>query len=276
MGEWNSQTVQLNDISLHYYRLENSGKPSILFLHGYHDSGRCWQHVAEALASEYDMVMPDARYHGLTSGSGDVQDTTLANDVLALIDYLHLERPTLVGHSMGAHVAALAASMRPELVGSVVLEDPAWEENFVPDAERERIELEAWKSSTKIYKTVPQEEALEEARLEHPNWALSDIEPWIEAQRAFNLDIYTVLTNTAQAPWRETPWRELVTRISCPILLLSGEVSRGGFVTPATASEIVQRATQCQHIHIPGAGHNLRRDNFDAFMQALRSFLPAQ
>ena len=59
-----------NGISIHYYRTENTpatrSGPSLVLLHGITDSGQCWPRVVNALASEYDMILPDARGHGLS------------------------------------------------------------------------------------------------------------------------------------------------------------------------------------------------------------------
>jgi pimeloyl-ACP methyl ester carboxylesterase len=46
--------------------------------------------------------------------------------VAGLITALGLERPVLAGHSMGGGVASAVAALYPDLVGGVVLEDPAW------------------------------------------------------------------------------------------------------------------------------------------------------
>ena len=46
MTAWTEGDVQVNDITIHYYRTGDKNKPSVLLLHGITDSGRCWSHNA--------------------------------------------------------------------------------------------------------------------------------------------------------------------------------------------------------------------------------------
>ena len=52
----------------------------------------------------------------------------LAEDAAALIRALDLDRPILLGHSLGAGTAATVAATHPDLVRDLLLEDPVWEE----------------------------------------------------------------------------------------------------------------------------------------------------
>src|SRR5690606_22854942 len=47
-----------------------------------------------------------------------------AGDLAAVIENLGLERPALLGHSMGARIIAVLAVLRPELAGPLVIADP--------------------------------------------------------------------------------------------------------------------------------------------------------
>ena len=67
--------------------------------------GLTWTRLAKALEEEYEVIMPDARGHGRSDGGlRDVTAKTLAEDVAALIGALGVERPFVLGHSMGAGV----------------------------------------------------------------------------------------------------------------------------------------------------------------------------
>src|SRR6516165_1550716 len=99
---WLSGDVQTNGIRMHYYRT-GGNKPQLVLSHGATDDGLCWSRVAQALESDYDVVMPDARGHGLTDAPA--QGYTAADhaaDLAGLIEALGLERPAIGGHSMGA------------------------------------------------------------------------------------------------------------------------------------------------------------------------------
>src|SRR5439155_22026915 len=102
MPDWLSDDVTANGLRIHYYRT-GGYKPPLLLSHGATDSGLCWTRVARDLESDYDVILPDARGHGLSDApasgytSGD-----RAADLAGFIDGLGLQRPAVGGHSMGA------------------------------------------------------------------------------------------------------------------------------------------------------------------------------
>ena len=109
MSQLSSAGITTNGINLHYYRTARSAQtrswPSLVLLHGITDSGLCWSRVVKALAAEFEMILPDARGHGLSDkpATGYAPQDHAA-DVAGLIRGLGLERPILIGHSMGAGV----------------------------------------------------------------------------------------------------------------------------------------------------------------------------
>ena len=69
------------------------------------------------------------------------------------------------------------------------------------------------------------------------------------------------------------PWREVAGRITCPVLLLTGDPARGGIVTPEAAVEAARLWRSGRVVHIPGAGHNIRRDRYELYRAAVAAFL---
>jgi pimeloyl-ACP methyl ester carboxylesterase len=75
-----------------------------------------------ALAEQHQVVLVDLQGHGRTADIDRPIDTRLmAGDIAALIDHLGLERPDLVGYSLGGGVAFFTASMYPEKVRKLVM-----------------------------------------------------------------------------------------------------------------------------------------------------------
>src|SRR5690348_4133423 len=104
MPQWQTGDVHANGIRQHYTRTGGDGtKPPLVLAHGFSDDGLCWIPVAEALAPDYDVVMVDARGHGLSEapaqGYGPAEQ---AADLAVVIAALGLRRPAILGHSMGA------------------------------------------------------------------------------------------------------------------------------------------------------------------------------
>lgn len=101
--------------------------PLVLCLHGILDQGAMWEEVAKPLATQgYSVVAPDLRGHGCSAHVGPGGSYHLLDyvaDIDALFDMSPLigRSAILVGHSMGAAVAAVFAGLRPEKIDGLVL-----------------------------------------------------------------------------------------------------------------------------------------------------------
>lgn len=99
------------------------GAVPLLAIHGITASHLAWTRVAEALPARH-VIAPDLRGRGRSNAlSGPFGMPRHAADMVRLLDELGLERVQLVGHSMGAFVAAATAALAPDRVSGVVLVD---------------------------------------------------------------------------------------------------------------------------------------------------------
>ena len=62
---------------------------------------------------------------------------------------------------------------------------------------------------------------------------------------------------------------------SCPILLITGDPARGGIVTPAAAEEARRLARDLRVVNVPDVGHNIHRDNYPPYRDAVAAYLRA-
>ena len=100
------------------------GPKVVVAAHGITGNHRSWQGVARALPADVTLVAPDLRGRGRSAAlPGPFGMRSHAQDLVALLDHLDLQRCVLAGHSMGAYVAAVAATATPERWTSVVLVD---------------------------------------------------------------------------------------------------------------------------------------------------------
>ncbi len=275
MTEWRDGYVQANNIKHHYYRTGGE-KPPVVLLHGVTDNGLCWERVAQALAPDYDVIMLDARGHGLSDApTEDLSTHQLPEDAAAAIQALDLQRPHLIGHSMGARTAAEVAALYPERVRSLVLEDPAWFDAppTAEEQERHKLGLLEWHRRATEQRALSREELLANARRENPGWAKEDIEPWAEAQSQFHLGVLDPDVSDFIVSSRQRPWREMLQQMSCPVLLVTAEPERGAIITAEQAQEAAQLAHDLRIVHITDAGHCIRRDQYEPFIQAITTFL---
>jgi pimeloyl-ACP methyl ester carboxylesterase len=112
--------AEVNGLNL-YYETHGSGPPMIL-LHGGLMSGETFGPVIGALAADHRVVLPDLQGHGRTADIDRPIDVRLmADDIAALIDQLGLEKPDLVGYSLGGGVAFFTAVKYPQKIGKLVM-----------------------------------------------------------------------------------------------------------------------------------------------------------
>ncbi|MDQ2788101.1 MAG: alpha/beta hydrolase [Chloroflexota bacterium] len=278
MAAWSDHDVSINGLTIHYYRMGQRDKPPVILLHGYSDSGLAWTRLATDLAPDYDLIMPDAAGHGRTGGPGAGGFRARAiSDVIALITALGMERPALIGHSMGARTAAGVAAEIPERVGCAVLEDPPWRDAPAEPRREEAGEpvrpslaptgSPRWAEWLTEFKALSPEARIAQARVERPLWAEEDRVPWAAGKALFNLDI--VNEPASDSP----PWRDIVRKITCPVLLITADPARGGIVTPDVANEAAHLWRTGRVVQIAGAGHNIRRDQYEPFRAAVTAFL---
>ena len=102
---------------------EGKGK-SILCVHGLTANCRCWDVLASSLSPRHKVIAMDLRGRGLSDGppSGYSVENH-CRDILALIDDQGLERPVLMGHSLGAFISLVFAAKYSQRVDRLILVD---------------------------------------------------------------------------------------------------------------------------------------------------------
>jgi len=266
--DWKSDYYNYDENKIHYfYGNENGNNNTIILLHGAMDNGLCWSPVAQKLSENYRVIMPDARGHGLT----EILDNSLsvdlmAKDVAMLIQNLKLETPQIIGHSMGAQMTALIASKYPELVSRIVLEDPV-----IRFKKISKIRKGLFKFIAKIVVSMllkgSYEKLIKRARKQNPKWSDEELQPWAESKILFRENNSKILLGILD---NSPDWKDVISKISCPILLITSDK---GMTSDETAQEMVDISKDCKWIKIEGASHNIRREQFERFMQEIQDFL---
>jgi pimeloyl-ACP methyl ester carboxylesterase len=123
---WTTETkgtgeyADVNGINL-YYETHGAGRPLIL-LHGGLGSGEMFGPILPTLAENHRVIAVDLQGHGRTADIDRPIDIRLmADDIAALIDHLGLDKPDIVGYSLGGGVAFFTASKYPEKVRRLVM-----------------------------------------------------------------------------------------------------------------------------------------------------------
>jgi len=264
--EWKSDFVTNNGNKIHYYRT-GGDKPPVLLLHGVMDNGLCWTPLGRVLASDYDVILPDARGHGLTHISDETWTyEAMADDVALLIKDLNVDKIQLVGHSMGADTAALVAAKYPDLIKKIVLEDPGFSMSEISSIKKSSFKI-AMKLILPRFLNSTYEELLKKGHKQTPLWSDEDLKPWAESKIQFrekdpNL-IFKMFKN-------EYKWEEIIKKISCPILLITADK---GLTSDKLAQKVMDVSKAGKWVKIEGAGHSIRREQFKQYVQITKEFL---
>jgi pimeloyl-ACP methyl ester carboxylesterase len=124
--DWTTETkgageyADVNGINL-YYETRGTGRPLIL-LHGGLGSGEMFGPILPTLAENHQVITVDLQGHGRTADiDRRIDPRLMADDIAALIDHLRLDKPDLVGYSLGGGVAFFTASKYPGKVRKLVM-----------------------------------------------------------------------------------------------------------------------------------------------------------
>lgn len=263
---WQSNFVESNGIRLHVTR-SGGDKPALVLLHGFSDDGLCWTPIAQHLEGDYDIVMIDARGHGKSdapeSGYGHDQH---AADVAGVIAALNLQKPIVMGHSMGAVTTLALAGLHPELPSAIVLEDPPpfWEQRAAGLQPERRRGMGSWIIDVK---RLTRDEMIEGSRKSSPTWPEAERGPWADSKLRLS---FNVLNGFGGAGME---MRAAVQQIRSAALLLIADTTMGAITSAEQAQDFQSLVPQAQVVHIAGAGHNIRREQPQQFLQRVRAFL---
>ena len=264
---WHSEYVQVNGLRLHYTRTGGE-KPPVVLAHGFSDDGMCWAPVAEVLEPDYDVIMVDARGHGQSEAPEQGYDmATMASDLRGVIVELGLHRPTVVGHSMGGGTTLALAGLYPDVPGAILLEDAAplgLAAMRMPRDPNRHARIQKWIASLP---GKTREQLIAEQRAATPTWSEAILGLWADA--------HLRLSPKAAAfdPTTGVDWPVVLRRMTCPALLVAADPERGGMIGVESAAVFQSFVHQLRVITIAGAGHCVRYEQLDRYIDILRGFL---
>jgi N-formylmaleamate deformylase len=269
MVDYKEGNVKIDGIKIHYYR-SGGKKPPFLLLHGATDNGLCWTRTAEELTDRYDVILMDAQGHGLSDRlDADFSYKSHIKQAAGLIKELKLNKPIIMGHSMGAGTAASVAADYPTLPKAVILEDPGWN-MLSPNpnvTDEERKHDEAFRIRLPEIGKMRLQDIVIEGRKNYPNWGEEERAPWAMSKKQFDKDLFN------RAVLNTRSYEEIVAEIQCPTLLFISEKGIVSKVTAEIAAKLWKSKKPFKWVYIKGAGHNIRREQYAAFKKALDEFL---
>jgi esterase len=269
-----SHHVVLGGMRLHYLDWGGSGTP-LLFLHGGGLTAHTWDLVCLALRSRGRCLALDQRGHGDSEWSPGLEYATDAHvrDLEALIEHLGLERPVLVGQSMGALNAFAHAARRADALMGLVLVD------MTPDvrlqgakricdfvtAPAELDSVDAFVERAMEFNPARDPRLLRRSLLHNLRRLPSGKWTWKYDRRAMTRENFERVRGEVSAV------RERLGAVSCPTLVVRGE--RSDVVSSESAAALADALPRGEWTSIPDAGHTVQGDNPSALAIALGAFL---
>ncbi|MCP3136525.1 alpha/beta fold hydrolase [Pyxidicoccus xibeiensis] len=259
------------------FRVERSGKGRpLVFIPGLASSGEVWRETVEHLRGQYDC-------HVLTlagfAGQPAVPAPFLATQRRAVADYLRahgLEKPILVGHSLGGVLALAVAADAPELVGGVVVVDSL---PFLPAAMDPGATPDSIRTRAEEVRTLMRMQTVEQRNLQSRMVLRSYIsdESRVDVAARWGADSDPETVSLAVYELMTTDLRPELARIAAPTLVLGSWVAMKGRV-PKEAVEAVYKG---QYAALPKARvtmndtarHFIMWDDPEGFYRELDGFL---
>jgi pimeloyl-ACP methyl ester carboxylesterase len=285
---WSDGYVYANGIRLHYYRAAPApGKPVIVMVHGVTDIGLSWTTLTWKLQDEYDVYMLDTRAHGLSDPFTPADDgDTLVKDLVAFVDAINLEKPILMGHSMGAATVMRLGAEYPDLASAIVMLDPllgrmrapppmpetsATGENGRPTPppapDRLPVSMRGTPETLVAQNNYAFDDLVATCRRQSPMWDVVDCQYWALSKKqyhgAYTEQAWEVMSGVMRIG-------DSLAKIVVPALVLKADA-------PADVRKANEQAASAMHngrlVHLEGAGHNLHHDKLNETATLLTEFL---
>lgn len=243
------------------------GAPPVVLVHGIGSRGVSWFPVIDHLAARFRVITYDLRGHGDSSkpGSGYLLPDYAA-DLAGLLAALGIERPRIIGHSLGGLTTLRWAAEHPSQAAALVLEDTA-----LSGGPSLRPAFDGWLALSRM----PVAQAAAWYAAEYPDWSPEDCQRRAESITSVHPRVFEELRDESTSPNRP-PRLTGVERITSPMLLVHGDVAAGSMVQPDDARRLRQLVPGLQLARIPGVGHNVHRDGREAFLASVVEFLSEQ
>jgi pimeloyl-ACP methyl ester carboxylesterase len=238
--------------------------PPVIVLHGLFGSSRNWRGVARALSAQHRVFCVDLRNHGRSPWIDSMSYAEMAADVRALIDSEGLDRPVVIGHSMGGKTAMALALENPASVGRLIVVDIApvsYADRLTPYVEamlsiNPRTTADRAEAMRLMGEKIPDAAAVGfllqnlTVRDDHFDWRLNlpAIGAAVPALCAF-------------------PPELSLRRFDGPALLIAGSMS--DYVSPGDHAAFAELFAQARFTQIEGAGHWVHADRPAEFLNAL-------
>jgi pimeloyl-ACP methyl ester carboxylesterase len=245
-----------------YYEALGSG-PAVVLIHGGLVDMRLWEKQMRPLSQRFRVVRYDLRGYGRSAAAAE--PFSHLEDLRGLLDFVKIEKATLVGLSLGGIIAADFALEHPERVERLVLVGPGLRGDKQPPPRDAAAAVEAMSRGA---------EAFADASMRRELYAA--VRPGSDAHallRRMLLDNYKALPALRPGflKYPDPPTADRLADITVPTLVIIG--SRDGRNLLNIADTLASHIPGARKVVIPGASHHPPVETPAAFNRALLDFL---
>jgi pimeloyl-ACP methyl ester carboxylesterase len=268
--------VLAGSVRLHYLDWGSAGKPDVLFLHGVALTAHTWDLVCLSLREDYRCIAMDLRGHGDSEWPADHRYgiTNHGRDVERFIAAVGLERPVVVGMSMGGMTALQYAARHSELLAGLVIVDVGTTpprrqgvdrlRSFV-DMEHEHDSVDGFVEQALQFNPRRDPELLRVSLAHNLRQLASGRWGWkYDRQHLFT-------GSAAEHAHAMQAIDERLSALRCPTMIVRGAES--DLFSDEDAQAMAAKIPGSSRVQIEGAGHNVQGDNPADLAEALRGFL---
>ncbi len=261
------EIIRANGVDLAVSHWGDPGAPPLVLLHGIGSRAESWLPVADALGQRFRAFALDLRGHGLSAQpDAGYLLPDYAADLDAALDALALDRPLVMGHSLGALVALTWAADAPGRASRIVAEDP-------PLRTRPEIvpAFEGWQRLN----AAPVPDVAAWYASEFPSWTPEECLRRAEAICSVHPGVFAELRAEAEQNLAAGRVERIdsLAGIAAPTLVLRGDPDLGSMTAVDDAARLAGLVPGARLAEVRGAGHNLHREQPERFVEEVVAFL---
>lgn len=259
--------LNVNRIKMNYTDEGPDNAPVVILIHGFPLNKSMWNKQVEVLIENYRVIAYDVRGHGSSeTGIDEFSIELFAEDLIALMDELNIERATLCGLSMGGYIALNAIENHPKRFDALILCDTTCAAD-TPEAKERR--LMAIENIGKYGVEPYANESLKNLFAAESFVTNREDIDWVK-EMITETSVKT-LSNTLIALIKRKETCDQLDRIEVPVLILVGKEDK---ITPPNMAMFMQNNIRGSQFHIiEHAGHLSNIENDYDFNNQLLKFI---
>jgi 3-oxoadipate enol-lactonase len=259
--ELTEHILENKNAKIHYWVGGKSGKPLVVFTHGALVDHHEWDADLPVVTEHFQVLTSDVRGHGLSRPAAfSLADAE--EDLLAMLDELHVQQAVFVGHSMGGNLHQELVFHHPERVRAMVFLDCTWNFQQLTGMEKFMLRL-----AEPIFKIYPYKMLVDQslASVAVSRASQEFLRPAVESLS--KAEFIQIMMATSSCLHYEPGYL-----IKKPLLLMVGDKDINGNIRkimPVWA----KAEPDCRLEVIPNAKHAANLDNPEFFRKILMNFL---